>query len=122
VSWARNLSLGILSAALARVDAIGPCGLDLVAWFSGAPALTRTFTARHAAHHPGCESRPASDLTTWVVRNQAPPTRAQLDQLGVPPAAEYHSGTIARRSGARLWHYTISTPAAPGSTCERCAS
>ena len=82
------------------------------------PVLVSSYTALHAAHHPGHHKGAASDLTTWTVRNQERPTAAALAQLGVPPDAAYSSGRII--DGEQVWYYERSTPAPTGSTCERC--
>lgn len=83
------------------------------------PVLAAHFTESHAAHYAYDHPRKGHDLEHWTVEHPNMLTRAQLDDLGLPADAAFHSGFFT--SGVQTWHYTAKRPLSSG-TCSRCAS
>lgn len=68
----------------------------------------------HAAH--SLDGKVLWDLQVITVRWARLPTREELDDLGVPPDAEYHSGYVT--DAGQHWDFTRKLNAT--GTCDRC--
>lgn len=79
------------------------------------PVLVDTRDCEHAKH----DGQRAYGFTVWTVRHPVQPTRDQLDAIGVPVSATYHSGSLEVGTGAQTWSYYGPTRVSAG-TCPRC--
>lgn len=74
--------------------------------------------AVHAAHYGHGHPAKGHDLEEWDVIHPVKPSRALLEDAGVPFDVEYHSGYIDHE-GRQHWLFVRRAPLSPGK-CARC--